>query len=104
MSYLTNTFSPLMLSPGARAEVDEIDLNDVPAVSTLTSAISHEVTAAVLSAVLGETVPFARINLILQPGDVVYCVCPSFRADVAREFTRAEVESAPLRVFLVRVI
>lgn len=105
MRYLTNTFSPLMLSSEAKfAEVTEIELCDVPAVADMTSAISHEVTAAVLSAILEEPVPFARVNISLKPGDSVYCLCPSFRAEVAREFTREEVESAPLRVFLVRVL
>lgn len=101
--FLTNTFSPLMLSAGTTAEIAEIGLTEIPPVTEMVSAISHEVTSAVLSAVLGGEVKFNRTNLTLKSGDTVFCVCPSFRAEVAREFTREEVENAPIRAFRVVV-
>lgn len=101
MIYLTNTFSPLMLDEGVWASVKEIDIGDIPPVTSMTSAISHEVTASVISTILNGAVAFNRVNLKLIPGDVVFCVVPSFRAEVAREFTKEEVESAPIRTFRI---
>jgi hypothetical protein len=104
MRFLASTFSPAMLGPGAReAIVLEIELNDVPAVSTMSSIVSHNVTAAILSGLLEEPVEFRRINVSLEPGDWVYCIIPKFRASKAREFTRQEVEQAGFRVFLVEI-
>jgi hypothetical protein len=67
------------------------------------SAVSHEVTASILSALLGFPVPFNRVNLLLGRGDVVYCLIPSFRAEVAREFTRKEIEDAGIRIFRIAI-
>lgn len=102
--YLAVTFSPAMLTPGASAVVEEAALADVQAASSeLVSAVGHEVTAAILSALLGQEVAFNRVNLTLRPGDEVYCIIPRFRAEVAREFTREEVEAAGFRCFRIRV-
>ena len=105
MRYLTNTFSPAMLKPGREAKVEEISLEEVRELlgSHWTSAVSHEITAVVLSKLLGLHVPFARIALALDHGDTLLCVIPNFRAIEAREFTREEVESAGYRCFLVVV-
>lgn len=104
--YLTNTFSPAMHANGGSARVQEIDL--VRAIIEIsngfTSAVSHEVTAGVLSALVGQAVPFNRINLTLNPGDRVVCIIPNFWASEAREFTRSEVESAGYRCFLAVAI
>lgn len=104
--YLTNTFSPAMLSRDGGATVQEINLaqaiNEIA--NGYTSAISHEVTASVLSALIGQAVNFNRVNLNLNPGDRVVCIIPNFRASEAREFTLAEVEGAGYRCFLVIAI
>lgn len=105
-TYLTNTFSPMMLGPGATGKVFEVtlprihdDVEDLKAVS----AISHEVTAKIVSALLDFEVPFNRVNLVLNPGDIVLCVIPNFRATEAREFTHDEVAAAGFRCFTIYV-
>ena len=106
MEYLATTFSPAMLRPGRAAQVIELTLDELReglASNDWQSAVGHEVTAAVLSALLGCHVPFARINVSLDEGDALWCVIPSFRAAEAREFTRQEVEAAGYRCFVVAV-
>lgn len=99
MEYLATTFSPAMLSPGTSANVVECDLADIPA--GLYSIVGHEVTAAVLTALLGEPVTFRRASVALAAGDGLFVVVPNFRAAEAREFTRGEVEAAGFRCFVV---
>ena len=111
MKYIANTFSPMMLGELEWAEVTPIDLDELPPMSELTSVISHEVTAKVLSALMGEEVPlkilnprlFNRVNLTLELGDVLYCIIPNFRAYEAREFSYEEVAESGYRCFQVRV-
>jgi hypothetical protein len=123
MIYLTNTFSPAMVSGENIFTGKEINIDD--AIKTLSvygdwdvhsqtcrginsrrqqSAVSHEVTAAVLTGLLSIPVPFNRVNLDLKDGDVVIAVCPNFRASEAREFTRQEVEEAGVRCFRIEII
>jgi hypothetical protein len=103
--FLTTTFSPAMLELGTVATVREISLDEAKGllVDGFVSAVGHEVTALILSAVLDTRIEFARVNLSLSARDCVVCVIPSFRADVAREFTSEEVEAAGLRCFVVEV-
>lgn len=105
MRFLATTFSPAMLKPGRGAEIEEISLSEARELcrNRWDSAVGHEVTAHVLTALLGFNVPFSRINLALDHGDSVVCVIPNFRAAEAREFTREEIEGAGYRCFLVSV-
>jgi hypothetical protein len=92
-----------MLGKNVSARVREISLTD--AVNQVTeetiSIVSHQVTASMLSAVVGRTVAFNRVNVVLRGGDSVIVFCVNFRADVAREFTAEEVASAGIRCFRV---
>lgn len=103
--YVGNTFSPLMLKKNHFAEVTEITLADARwmLLEGFRSCISHEVTAKVLAVVLHQEITFNRINVSLKAGDTLIAVIPSFRAEVAREFTEEEVLSAPLRCFRISV-
>lgn len=104
-TYLTNTFSPAMVSRGGfSGRACTLDAARSALAGGYTSAVSHEVTAGVLSALLGARVDFARVNLALVPGDRVVCVVPRFRAEVAREFSREEVEAAGFSAYLVEVV
>jgi hypothetical protein len=104
MRYLTNTFSPMMLETLREFEGREISLAEAKTLAAnAVSAISHEVTAAILSALLGREVKFNRMNLVLRRGDEVVCVIPGFRATESREFTHEEVASAGFRCWLVVV-
>ena len=105
-TYLATTFSPAMMGKGIEASVKEISLADVKQELgniNWISAVSHEITAVILTALLGCEVKFNRANLTLGVGDDVICVIPSFRANMAREFSRKEVETAGYRCFHITV-
>jgi hypothetical protein len=68
-----------------------------------TSMVAHEATAKILSVLLETPIEFRREKITLDVGDIVYVIIPAFRAEVAREFTREEVEAAGFRCFYVRV-
>mgnify|MGYP005847563657 CR=1 FL=1 len=97
---LASTFSPAMLGPGASANVREIYY--LPREWTI-SAVAHEVTAQILTALLGRQVDFNRETLTLEKGDYLYAVIPNFRATESREFTKEEVSAAGFRSFLAVV-
>jgi hypothetical protein len=102
--FVGNTFSPMMLSKGITAEIREITLEETKVlVNGATSVISHETTAPVVSALLGQEVSFNRANVALNKGDELICVIPNFRANEAREFTFEEVSGAGFRCFHVKV-
>lgn len=104
MIFISNTFSPMMLSKGVSAKVEERELERIKLVlecCKVTSVVSHEVTSLILSGLLGTDIKFNRINLSLQVGDILLVVIPNFRAEVAREFTYEEVKTAGYRCFVV---
>mgnify|MGYP005858625179 CR=1 FL=1 len=97
---LATTFSPAMLSGGTVATVREIFyLPD----SWTESAVGHEITARILTALLGRQVEFNREQIYLYKGDYLYAVIPNFRASESREFTKEEVSAAGFRSFLAIV-
>ena len=101
--YLTNTFTPAMCR-GLHYAGSPLTLDEArDAATDATSAVGHEVTAKVLTALLGREVAFNRVNLALQPGDVVVAVIPDFRASEAREFTFEEVSAAGWTASLIEV-
>ncbi len=103
-SYLTTTWSPMMISSSS-LEARVVELTDLKAVPKgLKSAVSHELTAKVLSVLFERPVEFNRVNLSLKLGDEVFAVVPNFRATEAREFTREEVEAAGFRIFWVIIV
>ena len=69
--YLGNAFSLQMLPTlPATVRVEEVSAADVPA--DVVSVVGHPDTAAVLSGMLGFEVPYNRVSISLQPGDVLY--------------------------------
>lgn len=104
MRYLGSTFSPMMLGENVEARVVEINIGDIPPVNELESCVSHENTARLLSSLLGETVEFRRVNVVLTHGDYMYVVIPAVRFDQAREYTTEEIRNAEWKAFLVEVI
>jgi hypothetical protein len=102
MQYLANTFSPMMLGEYVAARVAECGLDDIP--DEAESVIGHEVTAAIVGALLCRPVPFRRVNVALQIGDTLYAVIPAFRAGEAREFSHNEVANAGFRCFIVQTM
>ena len=117
---LVNTFSPMMVKDGCHFIGRAATFEEIKAMVTspwpwarndsghsmwlcTDSAISHEVTASILSVALDAKVPFERKNITLGHGDVAHVIIPNFRASEAREFSHKEVEAAGFRCFLVRV-
>jgi hypothetical protein len=103
--YLATTFSPMMLREKVAGYVREITLAQAKKIlqDPFVSAVGHEVTAEILSALLGRKVDFNRTSLVLKSGDQLICIIPKFRAEQAREFSRDEVEAAGYRCFQVLV-
>lgn len=64
--YLLNAFSLQMVDPKNWEKVRLKEIDSLPPIDTLTSAIGHPDTAAVLG------VKADRINVHLEPGDVAY--------------------------------
>ena len=95
----------MMLGGGVAGYIREITLAQAKDIlqDPFTSAVGHEATAEIMSALLGREIDFNRINLVLKSGDQVVCVVPKFRAEVAREFSRDEVEAVGYRCFQVLV-
>jgi len=70
-AYLGNAFSLQMLPTlPAVVKVEEVEAGDIPADAV--SVIGHVDTANVLSDILGRDVPYNRVSIQLQPGDVLY--------------------------------
>ena len=100
---LTNTFSPLMLKHGdcKVREIREREALMLLKRDGFDSAISHEVTAELLTKRWGFPVEFNRVDLSVHRGMRIIAACPQFRADKAREFTKEEIEEAPWRFFSI---
>ena len=95
MIYLTNTFTPIM-APHRPAKIRPMQEKEVRrrlAAGGWVSAISHQISADLLSAKFGSPVQFHRVNLDLVRGDQVIACCPLFRAEVAREYTMPELDA-----------
>lgn len=75
MKTLANAFSLQMLSEAVTATTFErLTLAEMQEVAKggVNSAVGHPDTAAVLSEMIGVDVPANRVNIKLNPGDVVY--------------------------------
>jgi hypothetical protein len=103
--YIANTFSPMMVTKGAAIvkEVSLVDIKDYISKNDVESIVSHEVTASILSALLGQKIVFNRVNVALEYDDILLCVIPAFRATEAREFSFEEVSNAGFRCFTVKI-
>ena len=104
-TFLTSGFSPLMVAKKHTFWGREISLQEAREQSKgAISAVSHQITAKVLSTLLGRGVRYQRINLELFHGDRIVCISLNFRAEETREFTKEEVEAAGFRCFLIDII
>jgi len=107
--YISTTFSPSMLAKGVGASVEELDfgtfrlqVQKLVRAGELIPAVGHENTAQLLRKKLGVDLElYARVNLELGDGDILYCAIPQFRATEAREFTAEEISSAEFRYFAI---
>ena len=111
-TFITSTFSPLMVQRG-RAKIRECKEREVYRILLRTtpgeraaemweSAVSHKITARLISEKFGVQVPFNRINLSVASNARILAICPIFRANVAREYTANELEDVKWRYFIIR--
>ena len=103
---LVNAFSPSMLSGSCSLEYRECSrenwIKEV-AEEKPSSAISHEITAHLLSQITGSPVQANRTNLTVNPEDVLYGFTPGFRCSEAREFTYEEINNAPHKFWIIKI-
>lgn len=102
---VSTTFSPMMMGKG-QAHIRELKLGH--AVAELKrhgykSVVGHEITAGIISTLTGLPIEFNRESIQLGRWDVLFCIIPNFRANVAREFTKEEISGAGYRCFRVRM-
>jgi len=87
MLYISNSFSIQMLpETGATVQVVPVTPEQVAAdvmKQGFESAVGHQDTAAVISTILGISIPMNRINIQLNKGDVLY-VARSWEVDFRR--------------------
>lgn len=102
---ITNTFTPLM-SPHRGVKIRPCTEREARRIinGVWESAVSHKVTAEILSERFGVKIPFNRINLQLLPGDKILACCPQYRAEIAREYTEAEIVGATWLYFLIKIL
>ncbi|MEM4911436.1 MAG: DUF1874 domain-containing protein [Metallosphaera sp.] len=110
MKYLSNAFSLSMLT-GKETDlhVSEISRETFcTEISGSESAIGHAGTAAALSTVCNKQIPFNRITLKLQPGDVLYVAQIMFRLAEGQILSFEElmgyISSGMLKFYKVQVM
>jgi len=111
-TYITSTFSPLMIQRGGakvreckEQEARRVLLRTTPReqlLETWESAVSHEITARLISEKFGVQVPFNRVNLSVGCDTRIIAICPIFRASIAREYTAKELKDVKWRYFIIR--
>ena len=111
-TYITSTFSPLMVQRGGakireckKREVYRILLRTTPgerAAEMWESAVSHKITARLISEKFNVQIPFNRVNLSVASNTRIIAICPIFRANIAREYTAKELKDVKWRYFIIR--
>jgi hypothetical protein len=96
--FLGNAFSLGMISPGTQGltlRVRQLSLEEVKALlkEGYTSAVGHQATAEVISALLGLPVEANRVAITLSPGDRVVVFQIKMRLEEGRILSEEEVRS-----------
>jgi uncharacterized protein YbcI len=91
--------------------VEEIDVSSARKIVTafrergeLISAVGHESTASLLTAILGEDVAYNRVPIKLTDGDAVIVFQLLTRLDEGKVLTQAELWNLKYKFYLVRVV
>lgn len=104
--FLSSTFSPMMLKENHDAVIEELTREEVLALlrtRAFVSVVGHENTARLLTRLLGVEVLFNRQTIEIGDHDQLLCCIPTFRVDIAREFTDDEIKASTWRYFIVSV-
>jgi Domain of unknown function (DUF1874). len=104
--YVANAFSLSMLSKESYLMVKEVDIETVKAMLTqpFISAVGHESTAKLLTALLGVEVPYNRIQVRLQKGDRLLVFQLLTRLEEGRVLDEDELRRLPHKFYIVEVV
>ena len=106
--YIANAFSinMLPLGEGEKATVTITRISpefarQVAATTAFESAVGHEATAQLLTAVLGVTVPYNRVSITLSAGDTLIVAMPAVRLPEGKVLSIEELQQ--INFYLVTV-
>jgi hypothetical protein len=105
--FIANAFSLSMLSSAeTNLSVKEVSVEEVKKdlKDGFTSAVGHQSTAEILSALLEMNVPTNRISLSLNKGDVLYVFQLLTRLQEGQILSADEIKSLPYKFFRVEIL
>jgi hypothetical protein len=105
--YIANAFSLGMLPGEVYLRVKEIDAQTTSEIlksQQFISAIGHESTAKLLTALLGVEVPYNRIQVRLQKGDRLLVFQLLTRLEEGRVLDEDELRRLPHKFYIVEVV
>jgi len=105
--YLSNAFSLTMIKEfPVVLGIKEIELKRAKYILQygFISAVGHEETAKILSEKLGIEVPFNRISITIEFGDILIVAQLMGERKPFKEMTREEIEKYPIKFFEISII
>lgn len=105
--FIANAFSLSMLnSTETNLVVKEVPVEEVKKdlKDSFTSAVGHQATAEILSALLEMNVPANRISLSLNKGDVLYVFQLLTRLQEGQVLSADEIKNLPYKFFRVEIL
>jgi hypothetical protein len=108
MLYITNAFSLSMIQQKETIiKVKEVSKEEVKRIiqkEGFISAVGHQSTAQILSELLDIPIPFNRIQIKLNPGDIIIVFQILARIEEGKVLTKEEILSLPFKFFLIDLI
>jgi len=107
MIYLGNAFSLGMLDVKDKVQllVKEVTLEEAKGIVTqVTSAIGHQTTADVLSALLETPIPMNRVSIKLNEGDILYVFQLLTRISEGKILTAEELKILPYKFYKIQIM
>jgi hypothetical protein len=105
--YIANAFSLGMLPGEVYLRVKEIDAQTTSEIlksQQFISAVGHESTAKLLTALLGVEIPYNRIQVRLQKGDRLLVFQLLTRLEEGRVLDEDELRRLPHKFYIVEVV
>ena len=103
--FVSNAFSLSMLTSfPANLRVREVSVEDVKRLlreNSFTSAVGHQATADVLTRLLGTQIPFNRVQIQLNEGDVLVVFQLLTRLEEGKVLTEQELSKLQFKFLLV---
>ena len=93
MIYIIN--SPVLTSFGSYnySSTDVLEIKQLISNQPFTSAVGHEETATLLTRLLGVTIPFNRITLKQEVGDIFVVIKPKTRLEINKLYSDTDIEN-----------